>query len=219
MYSSEKSVDSILQQGYEVKIGAYLQRGWEIMKQNLGGFIGFTVIVVLISLIPSVMPERLMPLFNAVVNVITPALSAGFLIVAFKTIKQQSTEFGDFFRGFNRFLPIFLTSLLVGIFVLIGLILLIIPGIYLAVAYSLAIAFVVGRNFDFWEAMEASRKIISRNWFSFFAFLLVLGLINIGRALLLGIGLLFTIPLTSCAIAAAFEDIVGLPISDSSNSI
>jgi len=215
MYSSEKNINSILQQGYEVKIGDYLQRGWEIMKQNLGGFVGFTFIAVLISLIPSVMPERLMPLANAVVNVITPALSAGFLIVAFKLIKGQSTEFGDFFKGFNRFLPIFLTSLVSGIFILIGLVLLVIPGIYLAVAYSFAIAFVVGRNFDFWEAMESSRKIISRNWFSFFAFLLVLGLINIGGALLLGIGLLFTIPLTSCAIAAAFEDIVGLPVSDS----
>ncbi|MEO1148252.1 MAG: hypothetical protein AAFY26_21965, partial [Cyanobacteria bacterium J06638_22] len=84
MYSGEKSVDSILQQGYEVKIGDYLQRGWDIMKQNLGGFIGFTVILVLISLIPAVMPERLAPLANIVVNVISPILSAGFLIVAFK---------------------------------------------------------------------------------------------------------------------------------------
>jgi uncharacterized membrane protein len=214
MYSGEKSVDSVLQQGYEVKIGGYLQRGWDIMKQNLGGFIGFTVILVLISLIPAVMPERLAPLVNIVVNVISPILSAGFLIVAFKIIKRQSTEFGDFFLGFNSFLPIFLTSLLVGIFVLLGMVLLIIPGIFLVVAYSFSIAFVVGRNFDFWEAMESSRKIVSRRWFSFFAFLLVLGLVNIAGLLLLGVGLLFTIPLSSCALAAAFDDIVGLPASD-----
>lgn len=215
MYSSEKSIDSILQQGYEVKIGEYLQRGWEIMKQNLGGFIGFTAILGLIAAIPVLAPERLMPLANAFVNVISPVLSAGFLIVAFKIIKRQATEFGDFFQGFTRFLPIFLTSLLVGIFVFIGFVLLVIPGIYLGVAYSFAIAFVVGKNIDFWEAMESSRKIITRKWFSFFAFLIVLGLINIAGALLLGIGLLFTFPLTSCAIAAAFEDIVGLPVSDS----
>lgn len=214
MYSGEKSVDSILQQGYEVKIGEYIQRGWEIMQQNLGGFIGFTVILFLFSFIPAVMPERLFPLVNAVVNVISPVLSAGFLIVAFKTIKRQSTEFGDFFRGFNSFFPIFLTSLLVGIFVVLGLILLIIPGIFLAVAYSFSIAFVVGRNFDFWEAMESSRKIITRNWFSFFIFLILLALINVGGALLLGVGLLFTVPLSSCAFAAAFDDIVGLPASD-----
>lgn len=215
MYSGEKSIDSILQQGYEVKIGDYLQRGWDIMKQNLGGFIGFTVILVLISLIPAVMPERLAPLANIVVNVISPILSAGFLFVAFKLIKRQSTEFGDFFLGFNSFLPIFLTSLLVGLFVVLGMFLLIIPGIFLAVAYSFSLAFVVGRKFDFWEAMESSRKIVSRKWFSFFAFLLVLGLVNVVGLLLLGVGLLFTIPLSNCALAAAFDDIVGLPASDS----
>jgi uncharacterized membrane protein len=210
MYSGEKSIDTILQQGYEVKIGDYLQRGWQIMQQNLGGFIGFAAIIALVSVIPQFMPERLVPLASIAVNIITPVLAAGALIVAFKIIKQQTTTFGDFFQGFNKFLPIFLTNLVVGIFVFLGLLLLIIPGIYLGVAYSFAVAFVVGRNFDFWEAMETSRKVITRRWFSFFAFLIVLLLINIAGALLLGIGLLFTGPLTTCAIAAAFDDIVGL---------
>jgi len=84
------------------------------------------------------------------------------------------------------------------------------PGIYLGVAYSFTTALIVDRKFDFWEAMETSRKVISKRWFSFFGFVLVLVLINIVGALLLGVGLLFTIPLTMCAIAAAYQDILGL---------
>lgn len=220
MYSSERNVDSIVQQGYTVKIGDYIQRGWGIMQQNLGGFIGFTVILVLISMIPAVLPavlgERLGPLASLAVNIISPVLMAGFLIVAFKILKQQATSFNDFFQGFNNFLPIFLTSLLVGIFVFLGFLVLILPGIFLAVAYAFSIPFVVGRRFDFWEAMESSRKVISKNWFSMFGFLFVLFLLNLVGALLLGVGLLFTIPLSYCAIAVAFDDIVGLPVSDSS---
>jgi len=43
----------------------------------------------------------------------------------------------------------------------------------------------------------------------------VLALINIVGALLLGVGVLVTIPLSVCAIAAAYEDIVGLPSATS----
>lgn len=215
MYSGEKSIDSILQEGYEVKIEAYLQRGWEILKQNLGGFIGFTIVQVLIGIIIALMPERLEVLLTPIFNfAISPVLAAGFSVVAFKIIKGHSTGFGDFFLGFNSFLPIFLVNLLVSLFILLGLFALIIPGIFLAVAYSFSFLFVIGRKFDFWEAMESSRKVISRRWFSFFAFFFVLGLVNLVGLLLLGVGLLVTIPLSSCAMAAAFDDIVGLPASD-----
>lgn len=93
--------------------------------------------------------------------------------------------------------------------------LLIIPGFYLLIAYTFAIAFVAARNFDFWEALESSRKVITKNWFSFFAFGIVLFLINVVGFLIFGIGLLVTVPVSQCAIAAAFQDIVGLPVSDS----
>jgi len=218
MYSSDRSVDAIVQQGYTVKTGEYIQRGWEIMKQNLGGFIGITLLVFLIALFPTFLPQRLAPLFSFAANVVNGIVYAGLLIVAFKILKRQPTTFNDFFQGFNNFLPIFLTNLLVGLFVVLGFIALILPGIYLAVAYTFAIAFVVGRKFDFWEAMEASRRVVSKNWFSIFAFTLVLALLNFAGAILLGIGLLFTLPLTTCAIAAAFDDIVGLPASDNTFS-
>lgn len=216
MYSSERNIDNIVQQGYTVKIGDYIQRGWGIMQQNLGGFIGFTAAIFLISFIPSLLGERLGPLAGIALYIINPVLAAGYLIVAFKIIKQQATTFSDFFQGFNSFLPIFLTFLLTLIFTAVGAFIFILPGIYLGVAYSFSMAFVVGRKFDFWEAMEASRKVISKNWFSIFAFLIVIFLLNFVGLLLLGVGLLFTVPLSQCAIAAAFDDIVGLPVSDSS---
>ncbi|MGC8713456.1 MAG: hypothetical protein ACP5RH_13795 [Leptodesmis sp.] len=73
-----------------------------------------------------------------------------------------------------------------------------------------ALPFAVAQRMDFWTAMEASRKLITKNWFSFFGFALVLFLMNVAGALLLGVGLLVSIPLSFCAIAAAYADIVGL---------
>ena len=64
--------------------------------------------------------------------------------------------------------------------------------------------------------MEVSRKIITKDWFSMFSFVLLLCFINLGGILLLIIGLLFTAPLTGCAMIATYEDIVGFNLSSDS---
>ena len=61
-----------------------------------------------------------------------------------------------------------------------------------------------------WEAMEASRKIISKEWFSFFGFGIVLGLISFAGLLCFFVGMLVTTPLVAIASFIAFEQIIGL---------
>jgi uncharacterized membrane protein len=56
--------------------------------------------------------------------------------------------------------------------------------------------------------METSPKLVTRNFFPMFGFLLLLGLINLGGVILCGLGLLITIPLTYCAMTVAYMDIM-----------
>ena len=58
--------------------------------------------------------------------------------------------------------------------------------------------------------MEISRKIITRHWFSFFGFALILCALNFIGLLLLGVGLLVTLPVSACAAAIAYKEIIGL---------
>jgi hypothetical protein len=104
-----------------------------------------------------------------------------------------------------------------GILLVLGIILLL-PAIYLGIAYTFSIPLIVDRKASFWSAMETSRKLITRQWFPFFGFSIVLGLINLGGFLVCCIGLIFTVPLTICAIAAAYENIVGLASEGDSDS-
>jgi len=98
------------------------------------------------------------------------------------------------------------------ILVLLGLILLLI-GLYFEIAYTFAIPLVIEHKFDFWLAMETSRRLISRNWFSFFVLNLTIFFINVGLCLCC-VGLLVTVPLRTCVIVAAYRDIIGLNPSD-----
>lgn len=208
------SAQSIADRDYSLKIGEYFSRGWDLFKQYALPFVGFLFLVVIIGGMLSRLPYPLglnEDRQGGIVNsIISPILTAGFYIVAFKLAKGQSASFSDFFRGFNNFLQIFLVSLVGGLLIALGFVLLIIPGIYLTVAYFFGISLVIEKRFDFWTALETSRKLVTKRWFSFFGFSLLLFLLNLGGALLFVIGLLITVPLTFCVIVAAYEDIIGL---------
>ena len=204
---------------YTFKLGDYISRGWEIFKSNALPFVGFTLLTFVgLGILSAILP---FPLgsgniedgqggLGIVSSILMNLLIPGVYIVAFQIARNRPTAFADFFKGFNRALPILVLAILSGLLIGVAFLCLILPGIYLAVAYMFALPLLLDKQLDFWPAMETSRKLITKKWFSFFAFSLVLGLINIAGALCIGVGLLVTFPLTICAQVAAYEDIVGL---------
>ena len=186
-------------------LGDYFKTGWGLFKQYPGGFVGFCLLNFLIQgLLHGT------SYVGAVASVaITSPLFMGNFIVSAKLLQGQTPEFRDFFGGFQYFLPLLLLSLVAGLFIGIGTLLLIIPGVYLAVAYLFASYLVVDRRLDFWPAMELSRHTVHPRWFSYFAFVLLVALLNLAGAVALGVGLLVTIPLSFCTVTAAYADIFG----------
>lgn len=188
-------------------LGEYLKDGWTIFKQYPGGFIGFTVL----CFAAQVFLNYLSPIGGIISFVIYFPLIAGYFVVSAKLLQQQPPRFNDFFAGFQGkyFLPLILAGLVSTILMLLGTLCLILPGIYLAVCYLFIYLFILDERLDFWVAMEMSRRSVQRRWWGFFAFVLLILLINLGGALLLGVGLLVTMPFSYCAITAAYGRING----------
>jgi uncharacterized membrane protein len=198
-----RDITPLLTYGYQVKIGEYISRGWELLQPKLGIFIGYVAVIVGINVALGFIP------FGSIASsVISPALNAGLFIVAYKHLLGEPVEFGDFFKGFEKFAVFFMAALVSGLFTLLGFICLIVPGIYLATAYSFAQLFIIDQDLEFWPAMEMSRQLVTKNFFPMFGFSLLLGLINLGGFLLCGFGILLTIPLTYCAMTVAYMDIM-----------
>jgi hypothetical protein len=191
---------------YKIKPGFYLKAGWELFKQNAPGFVGFSVV----ALIVLVALNGKAGLGQVLAYVIGPPLWAGFLIVAMKLLQDQSTEVNDFTTGFKFILPLLLYSVVSSVFISIGLVLFIVPGLYLVVGYIFTTWLIIDRRLDFWPAMELSRKTVHKHWFEVFGFFLLLCLINLGGLLLLGLGLLVTVPWTLCTLTVAYKDVFGI---------
>ena len=186
-------------------LGDYFKTGWGLFKQYHLGFLGFCLLYFVIQLV-----LNSIPVVGQVASfaVSTPLIIGNFMVAA-KLLHRQTPEFRDFFAGFQYFLPLLLLTLVAGLFIGIGMVLLIIPGVYLAVAYMFASYLVIDRGLDFWPAMELSRHTVTPRWFGYFAFVLLLVLLNLGGALALGVGLLVTIPVSMCAVTAAYADLFG----------
>jgi len=210
----KRKLDKIINEGYDFKFSEYISRGVDLFQINIGGFVSYTLIYVII-----ILGSNFIPSYGSLIGIILgPPLLVGYYIVANKLRKEESFEFGDFFLGFQILIPLIIANLIITIFTLVGLVAFIIPGIYLAVAYMFTQFFIVFHGCNFWEAMEASRQLITKNWWYLLGLLFVITLINLLGVLLIGIGLLVSIPISYCIIYAAFEDIYGLDVMEDEKS-
>lgn len=192
----------------ELQLGAYLKAGWEIFKQYPLGFVGFALLYIVVLAVISY-PRGIGALAAAAIH---EPLIAGFIMVSAKLIQEKSPTFADFFGGFQfkYFLPLVLLGIVSRLLITLGLLLLLAPGLYLAVSYIFAPILVVDQRLDFWPAMEQSRKFVTARWFSFFVLVLLLVLVNLAGLLALGVGVLVSIPVSWCALVAAYADLLGL---------
>jgi uncharacterized membrane protein len=183
----------------------HLKAGWALFKQYPGGFIVFMLVYLIISAVLNAIPW----LGWLVSLLITPPLLMGNFIVAAKLLQRQPVEFQDFFSGFHFLLPLVLVWVVSWILVSLGLILLIIPGVYLAVAFLFAPYLVIDRGLDFWSALDISRRTVHPMWFEIFVLAMMLVLLNLAGTLVFGIGLLVSVPLTFCIVTAAYANLFG----------
>lgn len=185
--------------GYSLSIENVLQQGLNLFRKEPAVFIIY-------SIISSIALSN--PLSGILLG--GPVI-AGYYIVAYRIRKNKTIEFSDFFTSFDKFVPLLILNLLISLLVFLGLLILILPGIYLAISYLFAPFFVWFYHKEPHEALRLSRKTIGGNFGQILLLALILGGINLLGLMALGVGILLTLPFSYCVIYATFDDIIGVP--------
>lgn len=221
------SIEEALSRGYDFTIGDLLSEAWQRVKGTKGIIIGGFVVFYAVLLVASFLiggffgilgvvndSPMLSVVVEMVVGIFASALAypfmAGINMIGIRRAADQPISFNDIFSHFGRTVPLVITAIISMLLIYLGMILLIIPGLYLAIAYMLAIPLVVERGLSPWQALETSRKAITQHWFKVFGLFLLLGLITGISAIPLGIGLVWTIPLFTVAIGILYRTIFGV---------
>jgi hypothetical protein len=139
-----------------------------------------------------------MLLFKIVRSAISTIFTAGLMYIGVKRARLDDIYWKDIFSGMQNVRVvgfILLAALLQMILVSIGFLLLILPGIYLAIGYSQTLPLIIDKKMSTWEAMEISRKTIHKVWWKYFAVMFICWILTLVAIIPLGIGLIWMVPL------------------------
>jgi hypothetical protein len=206
METPENIAAEYLGRDVEIDIGSALSRGWALVMANLPVLAGATLLAWAIGV-----GLGFVPIIGWVAGVLVGSiLHGGVLYMFVRRIRGEDVQLGNMFDGFNIApLPLLLAGLLVGVLTALGFILCIAPGVYLAVGYLFVLPLVIDKKLDFWPAMEVSRQVVHKHWWSMFLFAIVLVLIICLGALACGFGLILAVPLVFAALSFVYEDLFG----------
>jgi hypothetical protein len=142
---------------------------WNLLKRNFGLLFTASFLVWLVSTV-----SGFVPFGGFLYTALKGVFYGGLYLVFLNTIRGKPTGVADVFSGFNiAFVHLVLAALLSWLLSFLFLCCLIVPGVYLFVAWTFAVPLVADRRLEFWSAMELSRKVVSRVWFEIFGLLLL----------------------------------------------
>ena len=106
-----------------------------------------------------------------------PAIWIGYIESLLRIRRGGKVDFGAFFKvGFKQWWPLFVLVLLMFLGILAGFMLLIIPGVYLSVAWMFATYLKIDRDISISDAFGESRRLVSNSgWWLLFLYVLLLG--------------------------------------------
>ena len=199
--------------------GEAIRFGWNTMKSNLGFFIPLLLVVLLvvwlIPLVPVLLSYLLAkekPLLSSGVNLICSILGTivelGMIKIFLNFCDNLKSKISDLFSQYRLFFRYFFASILSGLITLFGMILLIIPGIYLGIRFQFFGYFIVDKKAGVIESLKRSWRITKGNAWNLFLFGLLLGAINLLGVLCLVMGLFATIPTTEAAFAFVYRKLL-----------
>ena len=187
-----------------IDIGSCVSRGWALVRDNPGLTIGSSLLAMLVMF-----GIGMIPVVGLAAIFINPIVLGGVFHAFVRRMRGEAPTVGDAFSGFGPpFLHLGLAGLVSTIFICLGLLLCVVPGIYLGVAYTFALPLVIDKKLDFWTAMEVSRRVINRHWWPMFGLLIVLFLLNVIGVLACFVGWIVTFPISIAAVMYAYEDLL-----------
>ena len=144
-------------------------------------------------------------LTQVIVNILVYPLGIGLGLLGIRRAAGKDTPLSTLWEPYSQFIPLVVMLVLMGLLIVGGFFLLVLPGIYLAVAYSFAPYLMIEKNMGVWEALETSRKAITPCWWRYFGLLLIAVLLFIVGTIPLLIGLVWVLPIMAIAIGEVFK--------------
>lgn len=199
-------------------VSSSYSNGWNKMKKYLLELLLITIIYLAISSLFGIFTSTTgqMTSGSAVISVLGVAynlllaspLGYGVYYAGLKAARNDQLKVSDMFKAFQNYSNVVLASLLVMVIVVIGFILLIVPGVVFACKLTFVPYLVMDRKMGAIDAVKESWRISGGHAWTVFGIGLLGIPISIAGLICLGVGVLFAMMWINLAMASLYHAIV-----------
>jgi len=189
-------------------ISESIQYGWNRTKERFGFFALVLIGSMIVTRLPMMLADEggaaslILVLIGMVLSFV---VGRGIIKISIEEARGKKSTINVFKASAEEYLNYFLVSLVYSLIVMVGFILLIIPGIIWSIKYQYMMYLVIDKKMGVSEAMRTSAAMTDGVKWELFALEFVLGIINFLGFLALVVGLLMTVPASAVAQARVYD--------------
>ncbi len=188
----------------------------ELFEKHWQFYLGILLTLVVVSGLFSVLDATLYevnfessPLVLLLAFLVATVLQIGFIEISLRIVRGKKVSYEDLYQNITvrKFLIYLIASSVVVLLVALGMVLLILPGIYLAVSLIFIEYVAVDKKGGPVEAIVESWKIAKGNWWKLFWLGILILLFNLVGLFAFVLGLLITVPISMLAMTSAYDQL------------
>jgi uncharacterized membrane protein len=173
-----------------------LRETWGVFQKNALTFVIAALIAAFLS--------------GITIGLLTGPLFVGFVDLVRRARRGEAVQMGEVFGRFDSFGSSLVATILIGIAVIVGSCLLVVPGLLAALFSAFSLHVIAYQRASAIDAIKRSVQIVRDNFLiTLVLFLLVSVLQTLGGSVVLGV--LLTLPLGMIAVTVAYEQLASAP--------
>lgn len=150
------------------------------------------------------------PIYTALVIAViylSIALKIGGTKLFLRIYDGENPDIKEIFNTYGLFWRFLGQSILYGIIVIVGFILLIVPGVIFAIMFSFGSLIIVDANTKIVDSLKESAAITKGSRLKLLGFFVIIALINILGYIALGVGILVSVPVSTFAMIHVYREL------------
>ena len=196
----------------DIDIPKLFKSSYELFKSHASFIIGVATTYFVLGIVPQVYmlmnapaePTTQSQITSIIVLLVQLFLSLGFIKVLFFLVDDRPVDVKDMINNGSNFFSYVVAYFMYFFAVIVGLILFVLPGIYLAIRLLFYPYYIIEHGDHSYQALQKSWY-ATQGWeLQLLLFGICLLFINFAGALLFGVGVILTYPLTTLATAAIY---------------
>lgn len=203
-------------QQLSIDLASLLKFSFQKYKSYASFIIGAVLTFIVLAVVPQIYfmmrapesPTLETQLISFLLTAVQIFLSLGFTKLMLLLVQDAPVSVADMFNNFGDFFSYFVASFLYGLAVSVGLLLLIVPGIWIAIRFQFFPYFIIENGDSSFTALQKSFYMTKDLLLELFVFGVAVVFLNLIGALLFGIGVIFTYPLTTMATAVIYRSLI-----------